>query len=384
MPSHNRRGLTLVELLVVIAIVGMLAALLLAAVQQARESARAAQCRNNLRQFGIALASYHGAHQVLPPGCVGSAADPVNIQGWGWGTFLLPFVEEQSLYDRLEPNKNSLPSVLASASLQPYLRTPISVFRCASDIGDRLQSGERTLSGFELGGIPLAASGATAGIASGSILPLACITLPGFPVGSAGGSPGGSTGGSPGGSPAPGGAASGGSVPSIAPWSGVGVRAATSNYVASFGDLWRPSDSAWKPGDFAGNGAFGSNVSVRLRDVSDGTSHTIAIGERSWLSYASIWAGTDGWNRCEREGLAMVLATAYYPLNSAAEPYYLSCDPKGAAAYSSLHSGGANFLMLDGAVRFLADTIDFANATETAALGVFQKLARRNDGQQLE
>ena len=125
-----------------------------------------------------------------------------------------------------------------------------------------------------------------------------------------------------------------------------GVTAATSNYVASFGDYWLPSGSTWTTADFAGNGAFGSNVSLKMKDFTDGTSQTFFIGERGSQSYASIWAGTDGWDRCEREGVSMTMATAYYEMNSIPEPYNMSCDPKGAAAYSSSHPGGAHFLMV--------------------------------------
>src|SRR5437868_5729258 len=104
-----KRGFTLIELLVAISIIAILMALLLRAVQQARESARRTECRNNLRQIGIALHNYYSAHDVLPPGCVGDANDPVNLQGWGWGVMLLPFLEQQNLFNEIDPNHNSLP-----------------------------------------------------------------------------------------------------------------------------------------------------------------------------------------------------------------------------------------------------------------------------------
>jgi prepilin-type N-terminal cleavage/methylation domain-containing protein/prepilin-type processing-associated H-X9-DG protein len=99
----HRRGFTLVELLVVIAVIGLLVGLLLPAVQAARESARRGQCVNNLKQMGIACSSYHDALRSLPPGYC--AAGPYvdggtdTTPGWGWQAFLLPQMEQRSVYD---------------------------------------------------------------------------------------------------------------------------------------------------------------------------------------------------------------------------------------------------------------------------------------------
>jgi len=102
----RNRGFTLVELLVVIAIIGILIALLLPAVQSARESARRQQCLNNLKQMGLAMHNYHETYKKLPmaimsdPKCDTSFDD----DGFGWLCMLLPFVEQQQLYNRVAPN----------------------------------------------------------------------------------------------------------------------------------------------------------------------------------------------------------------------------------------------------------------------------------------
>ncbi|WP_145264081.1 DUF1559 domain-containing protein [Planctomycetes bacterium Pan216] len=93
--SRRSRAFTLVELLVVIAIIGVLVSLLLPAVQQARDAARRAQCANNLRQFGVALNSYHEAHTCFPLGDSGSSCFP------NWRIYLLPFLEQAQAYDQL-------------------------------------------------------------------------------------------------------------------------------------------------------------------------------------------------------------------------------------------------------------------------------------------
>ena len=106
----NRSGFTLVELLVVIAIIGILIALLLPAVQAAREAARRSQCSNNLKQLGVAVHQYHGAHQVFPLGVINSTvldtAKP-QFRAWPrltWAIHLYPFLEQQGAYDAFDFN----------------------------------------------------------------------------------------------------------------------------------------------------------------------------------------------------------------------------------------------------------------------------------------
>jgi prepilin-type N-terminal cleavage/methylation domain-containing protein len=124
-------GFTLIELLVVIAIVGVLIALLLPAVQQAREAARATQCRNNLKQIGLALHHYADAHRVLPPAVVLQPATPaaaMDFNGWSVHARLLPFLDEANKFD--VANVSASIRVPANGTVR---RIVSSVFLCPSD-----------------------------------------------------------------------------------------------------------------------------------------------------------------------------------------------------------------------------------------------------------
>ncbi len=101
-------GFTLVELLVVIAIIGILVALLLPAIQAAREAARRSQCQNNLRQLSLGVVNYESAKKEYPPGGVNESNSVSGPHGAGWTIYILPYMEEQALYDKYdfeEPNE---------------------------------------------------------------------------------------------------------------------------------------------------------------------------------------------------------------------------------------------------------------------------------------
>ena len=138
MHLHRHRGFTLVELLVVIAIIGILIALLLPAVQAAREAARRAQCSNNLKQLGLACHNYESAFRVFPISIpyhqLGDGL-PVYYNAKGWIISVLPFLEQQPLYDRFTPFfKGSVWSEgIAHPDCLPLMQTQLPGLMCPSD-----------------------------------------------------------------------------------------------------------------------------------------------------------------------------------------------------------------------------------------------------------
>jgi prepilin-type processing-associated H-X9-DG protein len=119
----------LIELLVVIAIIGTLLGLLLPAVQKVRDAAARLQCKNNLKQIGLALHNYHDTQQSLPPGYLASPAysdgATDTAPGWGWAAFVLPYLEQESLYRQI----NFSQSVASS----PAAQNPVKTYLCPAD-----------------------------------------------------------------------------------------------------------------------------------------------------------------------------------------------------------------------------------------------------------
>jgi prepilin-type N-terminal cleavage/methylation domain-containing protein/prepilin-type processing-associated H-X9-DG protein len=135
-----KAGFTLVELLVVIAIIGVLVALLLPAVQAAREASRRSQCVSNLKQLAIACQNYHDQLRVFPNSHFYAVA---NAERWGWHVLILPQVEQQGVYEQLGVLNYTLEAVLRrqNPNLQdprPIMQTNIGVYRCPSDAGSNL------------------------------------------------------------------------------------------------------------------------------------------------------------------------------------------------------------------------------------------------------
>ena len=323
MPQHTARriteprGFTLIELLVVIAIISVLVSLLLPAVQQAREAARRAQCKNNLKQFGLALHNYHDSFGRLPPCAMG-------VNGYGWGTMILPQIELGNLYNALSTTPgcwyyapdcvppNSYGAALGFEAWIATLVTPntlsktIPVFRCPSDNGSPTVNSDPSGDPDDLNGPD-------------------------------------------------------GDSDDFEP---VG----RSNYMAVWG-----SDAGGNSG-LPTNGAFPWYITWpgytcrNFRDFSDGMSTTLFIGERRsrQLSSGTADGGDDNW--------AGILQNAF-DVGGSCQPGCCLMNARGpnaVAGFSSLHPGGVQFLLADGSVRFISENIDRATYANLAGINDHQ------------
>ena len=133
--QRHSRGFTLVELLVVIAIIGVLISLMLPAVQMAREAARRMSCTNNLKQVGLAMATYHNTFKSFPSGWIG--VDPASGRphatgdpGWAWGAMILPYLEQSGLHEQID-----FGSPITASINDGVRRTYLELYQCPSDPG---------------------------------------------------------------------------------------------------------------------------------------------------------------------------------------------------------------------------------------------------------
>ncbi|MEM1060705.1 MAG: DUF1559 domain-containing protein [Planctomycetota bacterium] len=325
-PRAERAGLTLIESVVVVAVIGGLAALLLPAVASSRQAARRMQCTHNLRQIGLALHNYHDTFGTFPPGQLADVEAPQDGAYWGWAALLLPFMEQRPLHEELSIGVLSIDEVAGDPTRASLLQTGIELYRCPSDPSEQSSHRFRTIDAATPGPVT------------------AHIFIPPGPGGPSGGTP----------------------VPTTS------ITIAKANYVGSYGSGWKSRRADWDADDFAGDGLFGRNSEVDIAAIRDGTSNTLAVGERSSRNYAAVWAGGNSWQGCGFADNQMVLGTAFYPLNDPPLAANIDCDGGGSANFGSEHPGGANFLFADGGVRPLSETIDG---------DVYRRLARRDDGE---
>lgn len=314
--ARLRSGFTLIELLVCVAIIAILVALILPAVQQAREAARRIQCQNNLKQLGIALHNYHDTNGAFPPGWIGR--DMVGIgqsprdfgYSWAWGAFLLPYCEQLALYEQLGIGNTSNP---------PGPKDPgdssLQVFLCPSDAAGT-ESGRGLWSSTPTGQDSL-----FAGYAKSNY-----VAVNGYGISS---------------------------LDRLEPWFSAGGTVGTPMLYRS------PRE----------DGIFGAHTATKVRDILDGTSQTFAIGERSQdkvnrsKPYGSVWIRNCG--QFPGPGFVIMVSATFRdadsvsgavhqnrPINHAVNGYRA---PDG---FSSSHSGGASFLFADGSVRFIKENID--------------------------
>jgi prepilin-type N-terminal cleavage/methylation domain-containing protein len=328
-----RSGFTLVELLVVIAIIGVLIGLLLPAVQAARESARRSTCSSNMRQLGLGILSFESTRKRLPAGHVQTKP---GEPGWGWAVFIMPHMEASTTYDALNPMSTTLLAACnmlkgGAGPVAMALKTKVASHRCASD------ATPDTNNLIDFGGT------------SGGNAALACET---------------------------------GADPALG----------TSNYVASAGTNPPHENCGWdnpSAGSCKTDGAdppdgvfLGRDTmnGLRLKEIPDGLSKTIFLGERcggvtfsSFTaspsgkgSFAAVWAGNGrpgsgtsprGAGRCYGRMLNL-------PIND-----FLSPSNNG-KAYGAFHPGGSTFLLGDGSVMFISENCDSF---------ILQKMAKRDE-----
>ncbi len=277
----RRRGFTLIELLVVIAIIAILIALLLPAVQQAREAARRTQCKNNLKQWGLGLHNYHDTHQVYPLQAAYLAG--VNSQR-SWIVMTLPYIDQAPLYNQFDFNLQGLSTTVNASgfSNRALIQRNLTAALCPSD-PDSITPSNRT---DNASGIALALTNYAASVGDH----INATTATGTTI----------------------------------TYSAYGNSASTSATCRGF-----ISRYGW---------------SARIRDITDGTSNTFAVGEV--LPSKCVWQDWGHQN----------FVTTAQPINFLNKTVS-STNADQSIAFRSAHVGGAHFLLCDGTVRFISENI---------------------------
>ena len=366
--SSRRRAFTLIELLVVIAIIAVLIALLLPAVQQARESARRTQCKNQLKQLGLALHNYHDTFiTTMPTGYIysagvspGSGSAVPMTNGWGWGTMCLPYIDQAPLYNTFAAVSNSPnmtngminPGTGATTPVIGSIESVLPSQRCPSDAGSAAVAGgiggaggrpvgRSNYIGVAGSAFNVAANGSTPSVAGTTI----CSTAPVLAA------------------PGPGATAIGGI--------GGACTALVGGVAATYlPPIYQPTMTAV---DYYG-GTFGANSKRGIRDMTDGTSNVLMVGERyTPINVNPLTAqvvGDANWAGVPANGQEWaVLGEATFKINA----NFTAQNPRPTTTgFGSMHTGGAQFLMGDGAVRFLSENLD---------INTYRLISRVNDSQ---
>ena len=311
----RRRGFTLIELLVVIAIIAVLIALLLPAVQQAREAARRSQCKNNLKQAGLALHNYHDVHKVFPPSVIASGASSgvtpaptvvLNARGW---VGVLPFLEQTALANQYDDGQ-------AACELNAT----------GSPLGD---GGPDTVN---------------AAVVSTSLPMLLCPSDPGDPFYR--------------------GASNLYAISAAAP--GNSQFGAKTSYDFSSNRMHSNSSSNWPRWQSIGMTSrrmFGFDGAASIRDVTDGTSNSVMLIETT-LTVKNGVTGMWGYHNHTSSGIDFTDATNginYDICCSWTDPPNTNMTPNAVANWGmpgSTHTGGCQVAMGDGSVRFVSENID--------------------------
>lgn len=336
-PGAGRSGFTLIELLVEIAIIAVLIALLLPGVQQAREAARRSQCKNNLKQLALGLHNYESSFKILPPGWIASQGMTyVNGQDSTNGT-------------------NTRGSWGWAAFILPYIdQAPLAAsLRVGDDMRVVLDDTTR---------LPLMQQKFPVFLCPSDISPQM------------------------------------NDKRQVTGNSGTVRRLSTSNYVA-----WNSGSYGWLPGDTATpanrKGLFTMNSDTRFRDVTDGLSNTLMLGERMYKEFqsgtcaincqAAVIFGNE-WNndfansrRNPRYGNTNTLGLGEGAINSifTGDPTSPgnNCNAICARGAASYHDGGAHFAFADGAVRFITERIHWV--PDIAINSTYERLGAMADGQ---
>ena len=305
---RSSRGFTLVELLVVIAIIGVLIALLLPAVQAAREAARRMSCGNNLKQIALALHNYHDAYHVFPYAGVLQASylgdcPSGTSHAYGWRVRILPFIEEGSVAEQL---KKLNPYDAAATKASPMQTTPITTYLCPSEVVEPVsKTGRFWMISPQVAAISNYFGSAGATCTHNDVVVGCGLCTP----------------------------------------SEVNCLCTEQNMAVYACKATKGSSGMFSMGPSA----------VRIRNVVDGTSHTLLIGEsrvhldpvagdgppHQWMEPLSVISTVNGVNTPATPGPFSYYGQSYEKM-----------------VFSSHHSGGAQFSMVDGSVHFVEDTID--------------------------